>query len=466
LALITRVNKSCLNLASRLDAEHYSPRFAPIHSMLSRLSTIKLRKLISERVRTGHTPSTKNPEYYSNGNVKFIKTDNLRADYIDTLGVHMLSERGNLKISASELHPDDIIVTIIGATEDIIARAARVYHDLGKANINQNIALIRSTLPSGYVTFFLNTKYGREQMIWLSRQTGQVNLNCREVEEILIPIFSNEFITTIHEINNQRHNFFHNSEIIYSEAESRLLNELGLSDWHPGHTLAFVRRYSDAAHSRRVDAEHFQPKFLELRQRIRNYSGGFCSLKHIALNSMETIEPAATPEGEFQYIELANINQTIGVIEDANQIKGKEAPSRARMVLRSGDVIASSVQGSLDKVALVSDEYHGAIGSTGFFVLRPRTVESGYLLALVKSLVVREQMLCEATGTILSAVSANGLGNIIVPIVPPEKRDEIDHLVQQSHDARREANALLEKAKRAIEIAIEQNEEAAIRSLQ
>jgi hypothetical protein len=230
--------------------------------------------------------------------------------------------------------------------------------------------------------------------------------------------------------------------------------------------LTFVRRYSEAAHSRRIDAEHFQPKFLELRERIRNYPAGFCPIKHIAINSQETIDPAAMPEREFQYIELANINQTIGVIEGSNQIRGKEAPSRARMVLRSGDVIASSVQGSLDKVALVSDEYHGAVGSTGFFVLRPRTVQNGYLLALTKSLVVREQMLCEATGTILSAVSANALGNIIVPDVPPEKREEIDCLVQQSQAARREAKALLEKGKRAVDIAIEQNEDAAINSLQ
>ena len=132
------------------------------------------------------------------------------------------------------------------------------------------------------------------------------------------------------------------------------------------------------------------------------------------------------------------------------------------MFLRTGDVIASTVEGSLDKVALVSAENHGAIGSTGFFVLRPRTVESGYLLALVKSVIVQEQMRCEASGTILAAVSPKSLRNIIVPKVETSDQTEISSLVQESHAARREAKALLDKAKSAVEVAIEQNEAVAL----
>lgn len=132
------------------------------------------------------------------------------------------------------------------------------------------------------------------------------------------------------------------------------------------------------------------------------------------------------------------------------------------MLLRTGDVIASTVEGSLDKIALVSEEYHGAIGSTGFFVLRPRTFPSGYLLALTKSVIVQEQMRCASSGTILAAVPAKSLRNIIVPNVPPDKRDKIAELVQRAHTARREAKAILEKAKRAVEIAIEENEDKAM----
>jgi len=429
---------------------------------MKRLRTVKLRRTLHEPVKTGHTPSTKNSAYYNPEVVKFVKTDNLREDRIDTFDIQFISELGNAQIASSELRPDDVIVTIIGATEEIIGRAARIHSDLGRANINQNIALIRSRIPAGYLTVFLNSYYGREQLIWLSRQTGQVNLNCREVEELEVPIFSEQFVTFIHELNNQRHALLIDSGKIYKQAEQLLLAELGLQDWKPTHALTFVKSYSQAAKAQRIDAEYFHPKYDELREHIRRYPNGFLRITDIATNSDETAEPTAHAEDDYRYVELADINQVIGTIESANEIKGKDAPSRARMLLRAGDVITSTVEGSLDKVALVSKEYDGAIGSTGFFVLRPRNVQSGYLLALVKSMIVREQMRCESSGTILAAIPAKSLRNIIVPNIPPQKRDKIAQLVEKSHAARREAKALLEKAKRAVEIAIEESEDKAM----
>lgn len=466
MALTRVVGYANLHLAKRLDAEHYSPRFAPIHQNLKRNRLVKLRRTLTQPVITGHTPSTKVPAYYEPGTIKFIKTDNLREDRIDISEVNFISEIGNSVIRASELRPDDVIVTIIGATEEIIGRAARIHKDLGRANINQNIALIRSRLPAGYLTIFLNSRYGREQLIWLSRQTGQVNLNCREVEEISIPMFSREFITFIHSLNDKSHALLSQSHIYYKQAEQLLLTELGLADWQPRHTLTFTGSYRATVHARRLDAEHYQPRYAELRERIRNYPHGYCKITDIACPSQEMVSPRETPDQPFQYVELSDINKSIGAIEKANTILGKDAPSRARMALRAGDVIASSVQGSLDKVALVPEHLDGSVGSTGFFVFRPRTVESGYLLALVKSIVVREQMACEAAGTILAAVPTKNLKNIIVPKIPPAKRQEVDDLVHQSHAAQQQAKDLLETAKRAVEIAIEEGEEKAVAFLE
>lgn len=463
MATVTKVQLSQIDGSSRIDAEHYSPRFVPTLLQLARIKTVKLKYTLKEPVKTGHTPSTKNTAYYDSEAVKFIKTDNLREDRIEIQNVNFLSELGNLKIIASELRADDVIVTIIGATEEIIGRAARIHSDFGRANINQNIALIRSHIPSGYLAVFLNSHYGREQLIWLSRQTGQVNLNCREVEELYIPLFSHEFLTIVHELNSQRHKFLSDSSQMYTKAEQLLLSELSLLDWKPTQILTYTRNYSQATRARRMDAEHFQPKYTELRAHIRNYSQGYVKITDIARNSTETTEPHAYPEQDFKYIELADINQFIGTIESANEIKGKNAPSRARMRLRSGDIITSTVEGSLEKIALVSEEYDNAIGSTGFFVLRPRGVASCYLLALSKSIVVLEQMRCESSGTILSAIPSKSLQKIIVPNIPPVTRDKIAGLVQQSHTAQLKAKALLVKAKRSVEIAIEDGEDKAIK---
>jgi len=114
---------------------------------------------------------------------------------------------------------------------------------------------------------------------------------------------------------------------------------------------------------------------------------------------------------------------------------------------------------------LVDRRYDGAVGSTGFFVLRPSVVQGEYLLALAKSLLVREQMRCESTGTILAAVPRRSISKVIVPCIPAEKREAIVQLVQRAHHAQREARDLMKTGSQAIEMAIEEGEDSAIEFL-
>ena len=64
-------------------------------------------------------------EYYG-GNIPLIKTNNLHENTISTIFFDYLTPKGNALISRTELAKDDIITTIIGATEEIIARSALV----------------------------------------------------------------------------------------------------------------------------------------------------------------------------------------------------------------------------------------------------------------------------------------------------------------------------------------------------
>lgn len=70
-----------------------------------------------------------------------------------------------------------------------------------------------------------------------------------------------------------------------------------------------------------------------------------------------------------------------GVITAGEPILGQNAPSRARRLIRAGDVLFSSVRPYLRGHAVVPDELDGAIASTGFTVLRPpREIDADYLL--------------------------------------------------------------------------------------
>ena len=75
---------------------------------------------------------------------------------------------------------------------------------------------------------------------------------------------------------------------------------------------------------------------------------------------------ANSPE-HVEYVDLANTKW--GVIETTQRFLWKDAPSRARRILRSGDTIIGTVRPGNGSYALIGSD--GLTGSTGFAVLRP-----------------------------------------------------------------------------------------------
>jgi type I restriction enzyme, S subunit len=93
-----------------------------------------------------------------------------------------------------------------------------------------------------------------------------------------------------------------------------------------------------------------------------------------------TRNPSSEPAVLFTYVDVAAVDNETKSITGARQIMGAEAPSRARKLIRAGDVLVSTVRPNLNAVALVPAELDGEVASTGFCVLRPGAqVTSEYL---------------------------------------------------------------------------------------
>lgn len=153
-------------------------------------------------------------------------------------------------------------------------------------------------------------------------------------------------------------------------------------------------------------------------------------------------------------MELANIGKS-GEITGCDEQCGEDLPTRARRIVHRGDVIVSSVEGSIDSCALVTDEYEGALCSTGFYVLQSSKLNPETLLTLFKSLPIQNLMKKGCSGTILTAIGKSELERIPLPLIRQEVQDEIALHVQKSFELRKEAMQLLENAKLTVETAIE-----------
>ena len=162
------------------------------------------------------------------------------------------------------------------------------------------------------------------------------------------------------------------------------------------------------------------------------------------------------PEKEYKYIELADVNENLGIVDDIQIIKGKDLPSRAKMKLQKNDVIVSSVEGSTNKVALINKDIKDLVGSTGFFILREKYFQPEVNLILIKSIIIKALLKREAQGTILTAIPSSSLKRIILPKLNSDIQQKIADLVRKSHQARKKAKELLEEAKQKVEKLIEQ----------
>lgn len=85
---------------------------------------------------------------------------------------------------------------------------------------------------------------------------------------------------------------------------------------------------------------------------------------------VEMVSSSGHDDREINYIDISSIDNRRNRIADPKTLRMKDAPSRARQIVRSGDVLFSTVRPYLRNIAAVPDHLDGQIASTGFAVLR------------------------------------------------------------------------------------------------
>lgn len=129
-------------------------------------------------------------------------------------------------------------------------------------------------------------------------------------------------------------------------------------------------------------------------------------------------------EDEFTYIDIGSVNNELKVIVNPSFVKGLEAPSRARQLVKINDVLISTVRPNLNAVAMVMKEFKRPIGSTGFCVLRcdERKILPDIVFAIAKSKPFIKSMMNSATGASYPAVTDKIVKAYMVPVLKMEEQ--------------------------------------------
>ena len=442
-------------LVARWDAEFYTGKFAR-YCRLMKLRGCTNFGQEAKKVVKGAFDIT--ADQYRSSGVPFVRIANLGGMKVDFSELAYIDEETHVQYLASELHRGDILLSKT-------AYAAASIVTMDKCNSSQDTIAISlksgSVLDPYYTVVYLNTVYGLFLMGHLFTGNIQSHFNLPDCKEkLLIPVFSGGFQSKIREWFEKALEAEETAKKLYRDAEQQFLSELGFADWSPDTKAISVKKFSDFITAGRFDAEYFQPKYDRIFQKIQGYQGGTIAASDALVTGLVN-ESFETPE---RYVELADIGANGEITGCISAVFGS-LPSRARQRIKTGQVIVSSVEGSLDKCALVTSEYDNALCSTGFHRFHAKAINPETLLLLFKSWPIRQLMKRGCSGTILSAISPGELDHVPLPLVAPKTQQELAAKVQSTFALRAESKRLLDLAKRAVEVAIEKGEEIACRTL-
>ena len=142
----------------------------------------------------------------------------------------------------------------------------------------------------------------------------------------------------------------------------------------------------------------------------------------------ESLDPAKVfASRQFEYIDIAAIENETGNYLGSTQIIGIEAPSRARRKVQNLDVLLSTVRPNLRAFALLRNPPENAVASTGFAVLRAKSelVLPGYLIWLLRSEPCVNQMVAMSGKGAYPSINSSDVECITIPLPPLEVQHQI-----------------------------------------
>ena len=357
------------------------------------------------------------------------------------------------------LEEDDILFARSGAT-------------VGKTYIHKNIGyesffagyMIKFRVDSSkvlpyFVFIYTQLDIYKEWVKAIQRVSAQPNINAEEYKNLLIPVPPKEIQQKIIDImdnaylsKKQKENEAKN---ILDSIDLYLLGELG---------IALPCKNTDLSHriyttklsfisGKRFDCEYHQSYYNKLEEAI---SQGKYQTVIIRDNVFVNQQLESMEKYDFiNYIDLSCIEKYNGLIKDTIIINSY-FPSRARQKVFKGDLLVSTLSGSMKAIALIEEYKENLIASTGFFVIsRVKNISKGFLVSILRTDLFQILLKRETSGSIMSSINYNDFLNLKIPLPPLSVQEKIANEIikrkQKALKLQKKAKDILEYAKIQVE---------------
>ena len=458
---IVAFNKITKNSDFRIDAEYYKTEVLNRLSVLDRCNKDILDNLVEFVVGPfGSTITT--DKYIDKSNYRYVRNKDINNFFIKADNSALLSKEIYDSLPQFHIQENDLLITVVGT----LGKVAIATHKDTKSIFSCKSTIIRTKkINPFYLLTYLNSDTGTLFSLRGKRGAIQEGLNLTDLKEIQIFIPPEEFQQIIEKIVKKSFLSLEESKSAYCETQTLLLSELGLTDWQPKHWLTFVKNYSDTEQAGRIDADYFQPFYEEVNNKLQ--STGFVFAKDICSEiNYGTVptSPYSEDNSGVPYIKGLNLKnlrvntEKLDYITNTNGLPNK-------VFTKEGDIIISQM-GTVGNCGVVSREQENWVFAS--FTIRIRIADKSkydpYFVALYIETIAKPYYLMRniAQASVRQNTDLPTIEQMPISNLPFEKQQQISQKIIESFNLSKQSKHLLECAKRAVEIAIEQDEQTAI----
>lgn len=288
-----------------------------------------------------------------------------------------------------------------------------------------------------------------------------------DLYRIPVPTFSKEFEKQIDILFEIIFNSQKESKQKYSKAENELLITVGLLDFELSQEPINIKQFRESFNiTKRLDAEYYQKKYEQIIDKIKSQK--YESLIKIVSIS-KSIEPGSdkyTVEGGLPFYRVSDYNK-FGLSKPDKELTSSfvcENKSLIEKLKPKQGTILFSKDGSVGTAYLLRNDLDGITSGAILHLQVKNTNEilPEYLTLALNSKLVQMQAERDAGGSIILHWRKEEIEQVVVPIIDYKKQEQIAELVEESFKLKAESERLLEVAKKAVEMAIEENEAKAL----
>ena len=461
----TEIKLSALERTARIDSEFYKKSNIVVDNVLKQWESSFVTKYF--KVSDGNHMSISD-EFRVDGIPYYRGQDIYNLFIEDSVPLKITNKAYHTKqMERSHLQKGDILMSIVGA---IIGNSAMVTEDT-PATCSCKLSILRaknrSILPE-LLLIYIKTKYGQTQIQKFKRGASQTGFLLEDFEQLIIPIFSHAFQKLISKSVERTMCFDNDSKTKYQSAEALLLSHLGLGNYTQNPKGIAVKSLSASfGTTGRLDSEYYQPKYEEVLQAISAHNpkqlGGAIGLVDIK----KSIEPGSEFYGNegIPFVRISNLSK-YEISEPDIKIPFNTVDNIQKLYPEK-DTILLSKDGSVG-IAFKVENKMQCVTSGAILHLKIKDTAvllPDYLTLVLNSKIVQMQAERDAGGSIIQHWKPSEIEDVVIPVLDKDKQLLIAEKVKESFALRKKSTELLELAKTAVEVAIEQGEDKAIAML-